>query len=112
MLKKAGIITATVAAGLLAVGSYAFADETVTADNLTSTCTEGQTTGAITSDVPGGNAGLLGLVNLAVGAVAPVTAQAPVGNCNNIGIKDVLDSNSNNGTTTKTKTSIKDSFND
>jgi hypothetical protein len=111
VLKKAGIIVAAAATGLLAVSSFAFADETITKDNLTSNCSETQTTGAISSSVSGGNAAV-GLVNAAVGLIAPVTAQAPVLNCNNIGIKDVLDFNSNNPTKTVTKTKVKDSFND
>jgi hypothetical protein len=87
-------------------------DTTVTTDNLTSNCTNGQTTGPIDSSVSGGNAGLLGVVNLAAGIVAPITAQAPLLNCNNIAVSDLIDVDSNNPVTTVDKTSIEGSGND
>jgi hypothetical protein len=86
-------------------------DTTVTTDNLTSNCTNGQTTGPIDSSVSGGNAGLLGVVNLAAGIVAPITAQAPLLNCNNIEVSDLVDLGSNNPVTNVDDTSINGSGN-
>lgn len=111
MLKKAGIVAAVAAAGLLAVGSYAFADETVTKDNLSNACTFSATGSTVDSTNSASGLSLAAVANAITSAIAPVTTQAQALNCNNIGVKDVLDFDSNNSDTTVTKTKVKDSFN-
>ncbi len=111
MLKKAGIIVTVAAAGLLAAGSFAFADETITDDNGTNTCSFGQTGGAIDNPQAGGSAGLGVVANVVTSAIAPVLAQAPVGNCLNVDLEDLVDDGSNNVTKTKNVTEIVDSNN-
>ena len=90
MLKKAGIVVAVAATGLLAVTSFAFADETISKENLSSTCSFAQAGGPTTTSVPGGNA-FLALVNAAVNATVPVNAQVPILDCNNVNLKDTVD---------------------
>lgn len=58
----------------------------------------------------GGNS-LLGAAGLVTGAVAPITAQTQAGNCTNVNVSDVVDSDSNNTDYTVTRNRIQDSFN-
>ncbi len=133
MLKKAGIIVAAAAAGLLAVSPLAFAttphdehhgdehhhshsqpvnvDQTnIEKGNLSNDCKFGQNGPEVRSSATGGGS-LLGLAGLVTDVIAPVTAQTQALNCNNINISDLVDSNSNNDTRTDNRTSVGGSFN-
>ena len=110
MLKKAGIIVAVAATGLLAAGSFAFADETVTKDNLSNACPVSATGPVDTTEATGGFS-LLGVGGLASNIVAPITTQVQALNCTNLEVSDLVDSNSGNTTETETVTKIKDSNN-
>jgi hypothetical protein len=111
VLKKAGIIVAATAVGLVTIGSFAFADETVTKDNLSNTCTFGATGSTVTSSNLESATAVGAVIQSVISAVAPVDAQAQALDCNNIGIKDVLDVDSGNVTESVTETEIKDSNN-
>ena len=91
MLKKAGIVVAVAATGLFAASSFAFAEETINKDNNSTDCDFVQATGDTNGTQTGGNAGLLGVVNLAANLVAPISAQAPLLNCNNLELEDTGD---------------------
>jgi hypothetical protein len=109
VLKKAGIIVAAVATGVLAVSSLAFADES--AGNLKNDCAFGNAGGTPEAGAIGGN-GLVGpLVSVVTSAAASVTSQANTLNCNNVQLKDLVDQGSNNKSDTKTESKVKDSFN-
>ncbi|MCO1661193.1 hypothetical protein [Pseudonocardia humida] len=122
MLKKAGIITAVAAAGAIALTPFAFADDShheapapvqytnVEDGNLSNDCQFAQTGPDIDSAVSGGDA-LIGAGGVAANAVAPISAPIQAANCTNIGVSDVIDSNSNNETRTATRTEVEDSFN-
>ncbi len=60
-------------------------------DNNSTDCTFAQATGDTNGTQTGGNAGLLGVVNLAANLVAPITAQAPLLSCNNLDLEDTVD---------------------
>jgi len=121
VLKKAGIVVAAAATGLLALSPLAFAHEShgsgdvtytnVEEGNLSNDCDFSQEGPDVLATATGGNSGLLGLGNLVTQAVVPVTAQTQAANCNNIGISDVVYSDSNNTTEEFTRTDIDDSFN-
>jgi hypothetical protein len=118
VLKKAGIVVAAAAAGLLALSPLAFADEVdsieytnVEEGNLTNDCEFSQAGPDIDATTTGGSS-LLGIAGLATQVIAPVTTQAQALNCTNIGISDVIDSDSNNVTSESSRTEIEDSFND
>ena len=108
MLKKAGIIVAAVATGVLAVSSLAFAD--TSEGNLKNDCAFGNQGGAPAATAVGGSS-LLGLVGAVTSAAAGITSQANTLNCNNVQLKDLVDQDSNNKTDTKTESKVKDSFN-
>ena len=108
MLKKAGIIVAAAATGLLAVSSVAFAD--TTEGNLTNDCAFGNTTGETSQGLFGGS-GLLGALSPLTGIVGNVPVQTNAANCNNINLEDLVDSGSGNTTATVTEREIDDSFN-
>lgn len=140
MLKKAGIIVAVAAAGVLAVSPLAFATSpgehghgnghgnghghhngsdhsrvdvdytSIERDNMTNDCEFGQAGPDVDSTVAGGSS-LLGILNPVIGVVAPVTTQVSALNCTNIGISDVIDLDSNNDSRTVERNSIEDSFN-
>ncbi|WP_214403275.1 hypothetical protein [Pseudonocardia lacus] len=113
MLKKAGIVVAIAATGLLAVSPLAFADDftNVESGNVSNDCAFGQAGPEIAQNLTGGSS-LLGVAGLVTGAVAPVTTQTQAANCTNVNVSDVLDSDSNNTTETFTRTEIEDSFNE
>ncbi len=124
MLKKAGIVVAAAAAGLLALSPLAFADNdsdrhgprhleytNIEEGNLTNDCEFSQAGPDIDATTTGGSS-LLGIAGLATQVIAPVTTQAQALNCTNIGISDVIDSDSNNVTSESSRTEIEDSFND
>jgi hypothetical protein len=108
VLKKAGIIVAAAATGLLAVSSVAFAD--TTEGNITNDCAFGNSTGE-TSQMLDGGSSLLGLADLITGAVANAPVQTNALNCTNLNVEDVIDQDSNNATRTVDVTEIEDSFN-
>jgi hypothetical protein len=121
MMKKAGIIVAAAAAGLVALTPFAFADNdhhesgettysNVEDGNVTNDCEFGQEGPAIAQDLTGGDS-LLGVAGLVTGAVAPVTTQTQLGNCTNLNVDDVIDSGSNNSERTATRTEVEDSYN-
>jgi len=108
VLKKAGIIVAAVATGVLAVSSLAFADES--AGNLKNDCAFGNAGGSPAAIAEGGNT-LVSVVETVTSIAADVTTQANTANCNNVNITDIIDQDSNNKTKETTKTMIEDSFN-
>ena len=109
VLKKAGIIVAAAATGLLAVSSVAFAD--TTEGNLTNDCAFGNSTGETSQMLDGGSSLLGTIAGLVTGAVANAPVQTNALNCNNVNVEDVFDSNSNNTTREVDVTEIEDSFN-
>ena len=153
MLKKAGIIVAASAAGILAFTPLAFAgsmgddggshhskddksssksdkdddggdhkkkdddgghkkddDGDTSKDNVSNDCEFGNQGGSPVSNATGGNS-LLGAAGIVTSLAADVTNQANLLNCNNINVTDVLDSDSNNDTTTRNQSEVDDSFN-
>src|SRR4051794_14171853 len=109
VLKKAGIIVAAVATGVLAVSSVAFAD--TSEGNLKNDCAFGNEGGAPEASAFGGNSLVGDLVGGVVSAASSVTAQTNTLNCNNVQFKDLVDSGSNNKADTKTDTKVKGSYN-
>jgi hypothetical protein len=110
VLKKAGIIVAAAATGLLALSPLAFADTNTSSGNVTNDCAFGQAGPEIAQDLTGGSS-LLGAADLVTGAVTPITTQTQAGNCTNLNVSDVLDSDSGNTTVTDNRTRTEDSFN-
>ena len=134
MLKKAGIVIAAAAAGVLSLSPLAFATNgqhhtprhddhhsrtdvdrsvdytNVERNNLSNDCSFGQQGPDVDATATGGSS-LLGLGGLVSNVIAPVTTQTQLLNCTNIGISDVIDVNSNNDDTEVTRTSIEDSGN-
>jgi len=120
VLKKAGIITAVVAAGAIALTPFAFAhgsDEAparsvsnVEEGNLGNDCQFAQDGPEVDSALTGGSS-LAGLGGAVANAVAPISTPVQAGNCTNIGLSDVVDSDSNNDERTRTSTSVEDSYN-
>ena len=108
MLKKAGIIVAAVATGVLAVSSLAFAD--TSEGNLKNDCAFGNEGGTPEASAIGGSS-LLGVGDLVTSAASSITSQANTANCTNVQLKDLIDSDSNNKSETTTTSKVKDSFN-
>ena len=108
MLKKAGIIVAAVATGVLAVSSLAFAD--TSEGNLKNDCAFGNEGGNPEAGAFGGNS-LASALQVVTGLAAGVTTQANTANCTNVQLKDLIDSDSNNKSETTTTSKVKDSFN-
>ena len=108
MLKKAGIIVAAAATGVLAVSSFAFASESH--GNLKNDCTFANTGGTPEATATGGSS-LTGLIGAVTGAATDATTQANTGNCTNLQFKDLIDQGSNNRDKTMTESTVKDSFN-
>jgi hypothetical protein len=108
MLKKAGIIAAGVAAGVLALSGLALAD--TTEGNLGNNCAFGNTTGETSQGIFGGS-GLLSALSPITGIIGNVPVQNNAANCNNIQLKDLIDSGSGNSSTSVTEREIEDSFN-
>jgi hypothetical protein len=109
VLKKAGIIVAGVATGVLAVSSLAFADESN--GNLTNDCAFGNAGGTPAAGAVGGNSMIGTLAGLVTSASGSLTTQANTANCNNLQLKDLVDQGSNNRSHTETETTVKDSHN-
>ena len=109
MLKKAGIIAAVAATGVLTLSGLALAD--TVSDNLGNDCAFGNTNGDSAQSLSGGSSLLGGLLAPITGGIANATSQANTLNCTNVQLKDLVDDNSNNDTTTVTEREIEDSFN-
>jgi hypothetical protein len=112
VLKKAGIVVAAAAVGLLAVSPMAFAQETETETNgnMVNECTFEQTGATTDTDATNGS-GLIDVLDVAANVVAPIDAQLNLLDCNNIGSTNVTDTDSHDDTKTVEKIKIKDSFN-
>ena len=136
MLKKAGIIVAASAAGILAFSPLAFAgskgdndgshhgdddkktskvvkkedDGDTKKDNLENECDFSNEGGDVEQSVLGGSS-LVGAVGAVAGIAANATSQLDTLNCNNVNVQDVVDLDSNNESSTTTRTSVEDSFN-
>src|SRR3954452_14520041 len=78
MLKKAGIIGAVAATGVLALSGLAYADTTT--DNVGNECAFGNTTGETSQGLFGGSS-LLGAVSPLTGILANAPIQNNAGNC-------------------------------
>jgi hypothetical protein len=109
VLKKAGIIVAVAATGVLAVSSLAFAD--TSAGNLKNDCTFGNAGGAPQAGAFGGSSLVGDVAALVTGAAGSITTQENTGNCNNVQLKDLLDQGSNNKSETKVEREVEDSLN-
>jgi hypothetical protein len=109
VLKKAGIIVAAVATGVLAVSSLAFADTST--GNVKNDCVFGNQGGTPTAVAEQGSSLFGGIIAPVTSLATDITAQANTANCNNLNVTDVFDQNSNNKDKTTTKTMIEDSFN-
>jgi hypothetical protein len=107
VLKKAGIVVAVAATGLLVTTPIASA-ETAPAQ-ASNSCTSTQSGGTFTQVLTGGSGLLLG--GAATGLFAPVTIQTQALNCNAINVSDVVDNNSGNTTSSSVRTRIQNSFN-
>ena len=149
MLKKAGIIVAASAAGILAFTPLAFAGSKddngshhtkddkshsksdkdddggdddggnddggngggdTDKDNVSNDCEFGNQGGSPISNATGGNS-LLGAVGLVTSAATDATSQLNTLNCTNVNVTDLVDTDSNNDTTTREQTRVEDSFN-
>ncbi|MEV6973178.1 hypothetical protein [Kitasatospora sp. NPDC093806] len=82
-----------------------------TADNLTNTCSFGQTGSTTTSNNAQAANPLVALVNGAINAVVPVDLNAQALDCNNIGVRDVVNLNAKNSDKKVDVTEVDDSFN-
>lgn len=109
MLKKAGIIVAVAATGVLAVSSLAFAD--TEKGNFSNDCSFENVGGDVEQGLVGGTGGLAELVGAVTGIAGNATTQADTLNCNNVQLKDLVDENSNNETEETVETRIEDSYN-
>jgi hypothetical protein len=109
VLKKAGIVVAVTAAGLLAVTPLASAQGAAPAQ-VSNTCSFTQSGGTINAPATGGSS-LFGVGGAAANVIAPVTAPVQAGNCTAINVSDLFDVNSGNTTTTVNRTRIVNSFN-
>ena len=109
MLKKAGIIVAVAATGVLAVSSLAFAD--TSEGNLKNDCAFGNEGGTPESSAIGGSSLVGDVLGAITSASSSVTSQANTANCTNVQLKDLVDSASNNKSETTTTSKVKDSFN-
>ena len=133
MLKKAGIIVATAAAGVLAFSPLAFAgeshhdadknygkkdhhakvvkqEENVSTDNVSNNCQFGNQSGDANQGLFGGSS-LLGVASALTGAVANTAGQVNALNCTNVNVSDLVDNNSNNDTRSAEQTFVDGSFN-
>ncbi|WP_214401349.1 hypothetical protein [Pseudonocardia lacus] len=100
MLKKAGIVVAVAASGLLVMTPLAAAETAPT--QASNTCSFTQSGGTVTQVING-----VTVVN----TVAPVTTQTQALNCTAINVSDLVDVNSGNTTTSSVRTRIENSFN-
>ena len=108
MLKKAGIIAAVAATGVLAMAGLAMAD--TTEENITNDCAFGNDAGETNQGLFGGSS-LLGALSPLSGIIANAPVQTNTGNCTNLNLEDLIDQGSGNSSTTVTEREIDDSFN-
>ena len=109
MLKKAGIIVAAAATGLLAVSSVAFAD--TTEGNVTNDCAFGNSTGETSQMLDGGSSILATVAGLVTGAVANAPVQTNAANCTNLNVTDVVRPGLEQHDPHADRVEIEDSFN-
>jgi hypothetical protein len=109
VLKKAGIIVAVAATGVLGLSSLAFAGEK--SGNLSNDCSFPNESGEVTQAFEGGDSLVGAIADVFTGTATNLATQTNTGNCTNLNIEDVIDSDSNNRTETEEKTMIEDSFN-
>jgi hypothetical protein len=111
VLKKAGIITGAVVAGVLALSPIAFAGEhhqapvnhtNVSDGNVGNDCDFDAAGALVRQGLTGGDA-LAGAAGLVSGIASPVDAQTQAANCTNV-VSDSV-SNDNSGNTSRTSTS-------
>jgi hypothetical protein len=134
VLKKAGIIVATAAAGVLAFTPLAFAGEghhdadkhygkkdhhakvvepasnNTSTGNLSNDCQFGNEGGSPTAGAFGGTS-LLGALGAVTSLATDATSQVNALNCTNVNVSDLVDSDSNNSTRNAEQTWIDGSFN-
>jgi hypothetical protein len=121
VLKKAGILVAAAAAGVVALTPMAFAwghqdapapvnHTNIDENNVGNDCAFGQSGSKVAQDLTGGNS-LLAAAGAVTGAVIPADAQTQLGNCTNLNVSDVLDSDSNNTSRTRNSTETVNSGN-
>jgi hypothetical protein len=133
VLKKAGIIVATAAAGVLAFTPLAFAGEghhdadknygkkdhhakvvepasNTSTGNLSNDCQFGNQSGDATTGLFGSSS-ILGVADTLIGAATQATSQVNALNCTNVNVSDLVDNNSNNDTREAEQTFVHDSFN-
>jgi hypothetical protein len=122
VLKKTGIIVSVVAAGALGLGGIAFAHEAphhdapanitnTQSDNTSNDCDFGQAGPLVDQDLTGGDGGLAGVANPVTGLVAPITAQTQAANCLNVVSRTEDNTDSNNTTSTDSRSRVDHSFN-
>ena len=110
MLKKAGIIVATAAVGVLAVSGLAFAD-TTSSDNVGNDCAFGNAGGSPQSGAFGGTSLVGDLVGAIASTATSAATQTNTGNCTNLQLKDLVDEGSNNADDSVVERHYEDSFN-
>lgn len=108
MLKKAGIIAAVAATGVLALSGLALADTTEA--NISNDCAFGNTTGETSQGLFGGSS-LLGALAPLTGAITNAPVQTNAANCTNVNLEDLIDQGSGNSSTSVVEREIDDSFN-
>ena len=135
MLKKAGIVVAASAAGILAITPLAFAgdsghdahkhygkddkghshvkkeDNDTSEGNLKNDCQFGNQSGDATSGIFGGTSLLGAVASPITDVVTNAATQTNALNCTNVNVSDLVDSDSNNDTKTAEKTFVDHSFN-
>ena len=109
MLKKAGIIVAAAATGVLALTSVAFAD--TTSDNVGNDCAFGNAGGSPEAGAFGGSSLVGDLLGAIASTATSAATQANTGNCTNVQLKDLVDTDSNNESDSMVERKIEDSFN-
>jgi hypothetical protein len=107
VLKKAGIVVAVAATGLLVTTPIASA--ATAPAQVSNNCSSTQSGGTITQVVTGGSGLLVG--GAAAAAAAPVTTQTQALNCTAVNISDLVNANSGNTTSSSVRTRIQNSFN-
>ena len=108
MLKKAGIVVAVAATGVLAVSSLAFASDSK--GNVKNDCAFGNQGGTPTATADQGSS-LLGALGAVTALATDATTQTNTGNCTNLNVTDLLDTDSNNRMDSTSKTRVEDSYN-
>jgi hypothetical protein len=109
VLKKAGIIVAAAATGVLALTSVAFAD--TSSDNVANDCAFGNAGGSPQAGAFGGSSLVGDLLGVVAGTATGAATQANTGNCTNLQLKDLSDTDSNNTNGSVVERHIEDSYN-